>query len=84
MISYASMTFPQLVYIFFCISASFPKKETHGRYISSFSLLPSPRGEGVTFLIRDTRERNRISVCGSQGGMALGSPFKKEVASQLQ
>lgn len=90
-----SMNGFSLIGIFFCISTSFPKKEKHGRYIFSFSLLPCPllpRGEVVTFLIKDTRKKNRIDtrkknrvgVYGRLGDVVLGSSFKNQVAIQLQ
>lgn len=65
------------------VSISFPEKETHGSNTSSFSLLPCPflsRDERVTFLIRDTKKRDRGGMCGSHGDVPFRSPFKKELA----
>lgn len=73
--------------ISFCVSTSSLEKETHGSNTASFSLLPCPflfRDERVTFLIRDSRKRNTVGLCGSPGGVPLRSPFKKELDSELQ
>lgn len=73
--------------ISFWVSTSFLEKEAHGSTISCFSLLPGPllfKGEGITFLNKDTKQTNTIGLRGNPGGLPLRSAFKKELASELQ
>ena len=73
--------------ISFWVSTSFLEKEAHGSTFSCFSLLSGPllfKGEGITFLNKDTKKKNTVGLRGSPGGVPLRFDFKKELASELQ
>ena len=73
--------------ISFWVSTSFLEKAAHESTTSCFSLLSGPllfKGEGITFLNKDTKKANTVGLHGSPGGVPLRSAFKKELASELQ
>lgn len=77
-----------LLHCYFFLGFHFiPRERSTWSTISCFSLLPGPllfKGEGITFLNKDTKQTNTIGLRGNPGGLPLRSAFKKELASELQ